>query len=220
VAGEVVEADSVATRCLPGPAGNKPTKPGGPSEQDFLDYLNDILGGGGGAQDKIARGRDFRAGMGGGVDMNLLDKGTPGWMRDRTLNPNLAGHQTPETLIAPRTGQSTEDFLDSLGRQGYDIDTISSLMGPNGYRRQEDGSWTWGWGTGPVTRGENGYQFANDGTGQGRGFSLFGETPNNNRNQDGFSLFDRRPGAEARQGMSAGAGGLLDLISGGHQFAR
>jgi hypothetical protein len=205
-----------------GPAGNKPTKPGGPSEQDFLDYLNDVLGGGGGAQDKIARGRDFRAGMGGGVDMNLLDKGTPGWMRDRTLNPNLAGHQTPETLIAPRTGQSTEDFLDSLGRQGYDIDTISSLMGPNGYKRQEDGSWTWGWGTGPVTRGENGYQFANDGTGQGgSGFSLFNPPPGNNRGANGgHSLFDRPRGGEDARPQGGGMGGLLDLISGGHQFAR
>ncbi len=226
-------------RGTPGPT--DPAQPrGGGSEDDFYSFLDEFFNGISGRGPAEA-GRNFRQGFGAGVDMNLLDKGTPGWMRDRTLNPNLAGNPTPETPIAPRDGQSFEDYLDSLGRQGYDIDTISSLLGPNGYRRQEDGSWTWGWGTGPVTRGENGYQFAN-GTGPGAdtGFSLFGPGPGNNRDGEsfvgfggdgsvrgtgatgsGFSLFDRRPGGEeGGRPQGGGVNGLLDLIMGGDYFAR
>jgi hypothetical protein len=205
-------------RGTPGPAGPAQPRGGAPTQDDFFGWLSDMFGSSGSGPQEAGRG--FRQGFGAGVDMNLLDKGTPGWMRDRTLNPNMAGHGTPETPIAPQSGQSFEDYLNSLSRQGYDTDTISSLLGPNGYQRQEDGSWTWGWGTGPVTRGESGYQFAND-TGGGGGFSAFGPGPGNNRGQGGgLSLFDRRPGGEDGMRMQGGMGGLVDLLLGGQHFAR
>lgn len=204
-----------------GPAGPARPRGGAPTEDDFWAWLNDMF-------DPTQRGpaeagRNFRQGFGAGVDMNLLDKGQPGgWIRDRTLNPNMAGHRTPDTLPQPRPGQSFESYLDDLARQGLDTESIASIVGPGGFRRNDDGSWDWGWGTGPVTRGANGYQFANDGD-QGGGFSAFGPGPGNNRGQGGgFSLFDRRPGGEDGMRMQGGAGmgGLIDLLLGGQHFAR
>jgi hypothetical protein len=213
-------------RGTPGPAGPARPRGGQPTEDDFFGWLSDMFGGGG-PEDKIARGRDFRAGMGGGVDMNLLDKGQPGgWVRDRTLNPNMAGHRTPDTIPQPRAGQGVQEYMDELARLGFDTESIASLIGPSGFGvNRETGQMTgdWGWGTGPVTRGENGYQFANgSGPGAGTGFSLFGPGPGNNRDpQGGFSLFDRRPGAgDGARMQGGGMGGLMDLILGGQNFAR
>lgn len=210
-----------------GPTGNKPGgggRGGQPTQDDFLAFLDEIFGGVS-ARGPRAAADNFRQGFGAGVDMNLLDKGTPGWTRDRTLNPNMAGHRTPDTIPQPRAGQSVQEYMDELARQGVDTESIASLLGPNGFRVGDDGKMTgeWGWGTGPVTRGDNGYQFANQGGGQapGSGYSMFGPGPGNNRGPGGgFSLFDRRPGGEDRQQLAGGVGGLMDLILGSGVFAR
>lgn len=214
-----------AGRGTPGPTGPARPRGGQPTQDDFLSFLDEFFGGVS-ARGPRAAGESFRQGFGAGVDMNLLDKGTPGWTRDRTLNPNMAGHRTPDTIPQPRAGQSSQEYMDELARLGYDTDSIASLLGPYGFGVNRDtGEMTgeWKWGTGPVTRGDNGYQFAN-GTGPGAGgssgFSLFGQGPGNNRDpQGGFSLFDRRPSIEERRELS-GMGGLSDLISGGLNFAR
>jgi hypothetical protein len=141
-------------------------------------------------------GPQARAATEGGVNVNNLDLGTPSWMRDLTSGTrNTAGFPLP-TPWAPEQGsgglfkdqngtwftgnasQTLDDYLSQLHEMGLDQGSIGSLLGPYGFRQDDTGGWSWAWGTGPVMRGENGYQFARDAVGGGTGGGENRETRN------------------------------------------
>lgn len=124
----------------------------------------------------------MREGIFGGVDTNYLDFGTPGWTRDPTtgvLNTSGFPGATPTgpqsgSLDLFGTGQGVpfenfDQFITRLHDSGMTNAEISAFVGPNGFRQDDAGNWTWGWGTGPVIRdpttGE--YLFANQRVTQG-----------------------------------------------------
>jgi hypothetical protein len=109
------------------------------------------------------------------------------WMRDPTSGTrNTAGFPLP-TPWAPGqgggslftdpsgawyvggSGQTLDDYLTQLHEMGMDQESIGSLLGPYGFRQDDAGGWSWAWGTGPVVRTEDGYQFARDAVGGGTG---------------------------------------------------
>ncbi len=142
---------------------NQSAGPGpGASPQDILDW---IMGGPSRRRDRDspAPGPGMRDAILGGVDPSNLDMGTPGWMRDRTTGIANTNGFPGSTPSAPLPGESWDQFANWLHDSGMRQEDIGAMLGPYGYRQNEAGGWEWGWGTGPVVRGENGYQFANQG---------------------------------------------------------
>ena len=127
------------------------------------DPLGDLLGWLTGRRDRVGPGHSLRDSIGGGVDTGNLDKGTPGWLRDPTTGVHNTGGFPGPTPFGPNSGESFDSYLTRLHDAGFDSGSIGSMLGPYGYRQNDAGGWEWGWGTGPVVRGENGYQFANQG---------------------------------------------------------
>jgi hypothetical protein len=97
--------------------------------------------------------------------------GTPGWLSDPTTGVVDTAGMPRATPTAPLPGQSWDDYLNQLSDQGFGLNDLMNFIGGGyGYTRNPDsGEWQWGWGTGPVVRGENGYQFARDAGGGGGG---------------------------------------------------
>ncbi len=99
-----------------------------------------------------------------GIDAGNIDRGTPGWMRNPTTGTNDTAGMPLPTPRVPQPGESEGQYMDYLHGLGYGVDDIFGLMGGGrGFERDTGtGEWGWdGWGTGPVVRGQDGYQFAN-----------------------------------------------------------
>lgn len=113
--------------------------------------------------DPLGPGPGLRESIGGGVNTNNIDMGTPGWMRDPTAGVHNTGGMPGPTPFAPNPGDTFDSYLTRLHDAGFDSGSIGSMLGPNGFKQNDQGGWDWGWGTGPVIRGADGYQFANQG---------------------------------------------------------
>lgn len=102
---------------------------------------------------------DFR-----GYDVGNLDRGMPGHLSDPTTSLSRPGFPNP-TPRAPMAGETSDSYMTWLHDAGFSQDDIASLVGRNGYhvdpQSGELGGWQWG--AGPVVRGGDGYQFANQG---------------------------------------------------------
>jgi hypothetical protein len=147
-----------------------------------------------------------------GVNTNNLGRGTPGWVEDPTAGVvDTSGMPLP-TIPAPRPGESFDQYQTQLHDLGYSQDSIASIVGrygfnpgatygvptPGGGPLTQPGGW--GWGTGPVVRGPDGYTFANDPSVNSPGV---GNKPN---------------AADRIGGAGIGGGGLLDLLLGGVRY--
>lgn len=125
-----------------------------------------------------------------GVNFNNLDKGTPGWLRDPTQGiQNTAGMPLP-TLPDPK-GMTADQYITLLHDLGFTQEDIAGVVSnygfnignpqagppsPDGHNPGDADNVSFGWGTGPVVRGANGYMFANGSGGGGNGRSQ--QTPN------------------------------------------
>lgn len=120
--------------------------------------------------------------MFGGVDVNNIDFRTPGWLGDPTTGIlNTAGmpNATPFAPDSNNRGgysQAFDEYLNRLHDQGLSTNDIMSLLGPYGYKIDDNGDFQWQWGSGPVVRGDNGYTFARQASGGGGG-AAGGEKP-------------------------------------------
>lgn len=148
-------------------------------------------------RDRVGPGGSLRDSIGGGVDPNNLDMGTPGWMRDPTSGVHNTGGFPGATPFAPNPGENFDSYLTRLHDAGFDSGSIGGMLGPNGFKQNDQGGWEWGWGTGPVVRGADGYQFAN----QGPSFDVHvGGSP-----QDQTPWYHQ--GTQGGRGGGGGAGG-------------
>lgn len=148
-----------------GNGGGKPS-PGKPTAAPTpADDLLALLLGSRGTPNRFgaAQGPGLRGSVLGGVDVNNIDKGTPGWQQDPTTGIANTRGMPNGTPFGPDPGESFDHYLTRLHDSGLDSDAIGSMLGPNGFRQNDAGEWEWGWGTGPVVHGPNGYQFANQG---------------------------------------------------------
>ncbi len=51
--------------------------------------------------------------------------------------------------------------MDYLHGLGFGVEDLFGMLGDRGFDEDGSGNWSWkGWGSGPVVRGPNGYQFA------------------------------------------------------------
>lgn len=150
----------------PGAAVSKPLSgPKSSSPADILEWLSglgDLPGGLTEAAQNRMTGADLRNQQFGGIDVGNLDRGTPGWLFDPTTGIVNTGGFPGATLQAPHDQQSFDSYLTQLHDLGFSNESISTVLGRQGYQQNEDGGWNWNWGAGPVVRGDNGYQFARD----------------------------------------------------------
>lgn len=157
-----------------GGGSGKPGKPSGPGKGtqapgnsaplDFLSWLVQNRG----SENRwgAAPGPGLRGSVGGGVDVNNIDKGTPGWMQDPTTGIWDTRGMPNATPSGPNPGESFDSYLARLHDSGLDSEAIGGLVGPYGFHQNESGDWEQGWGTGPVIRGPGGYQFGNQAGGR------------------------------------------------------
>lgn len=142
----------------------KPTGPasGGGSGDPNLDFLSWLVSSRGDPNRwGAAMGPGLRQNIGGGVDPNNIDKGTPGWMQDPTTGIWDTRGMPNATPSGPEPGESFDHYLTRLHDSGLDSEAIGGLVGPYGFHQTDAGDWEQGWGTGPVIHGPDGYQFAN-----------------------------------------------------------
>jgi len=167
-----------------GPGGPNTGKPGGggqsPSGSQAGPYSPQAEPGQAG-RPRLGIGGHGTDSMFGGVDVNNIDYRTPGWLRDPTTGILNTAGMPNATPFAPtrcnRGGpnQAFDAYLNQLHDQGLSTDDIISLLGPYGYRIDNNGDFQWQWGSGPVVRGDNGYAFARQASGGGGGGA--GEKP-------------------------------------------
>lgn len=149
-----------------GKGGGKNTKP--TQTDPAAEFLSWLFGSRGeGNRWGAAPGPGLRPNIGGGVDVNNIDKGTPGWMQDPTTGIWDTRGMPNATPFGPNPGESFDSYLGRLHDSGLDSEAIGGLVGPYGFHQNEKGEWEQGWGTGPVIRGPGGYQFANENRGGG-----------------------------------------------------
>lgn len=169
-------------------AGTKPIAGARPGGGGTPVPLGQVPGSGDGSVPRGAQinlGTTMRENIFGGVDTNNLDHRTPGWLRDPTTGimntsgfpnatpfaPTSGGYRTSMGQLIP--GQNFDDYATALHDAGYNSEDILSLLGPYGYRQDDQGNWQWGWGTGPVMRDPvtGAYGFARDFSGRQLGAS-------------------------------------------------
>jgi hypothetical protein len=160
-----------------GAGGGKNNKP----PDDVAGFL-DWLAGSRGQPNRwgAAPGPGLRDDIRGGVDVNNIDRGTPGWQEDPTTGTWDTRGMPNATPTGPEPGESFDHYLTRLHDSGLGADAIGGLIGPNGFHQNENGDWEQGWGTGPVIRGTGGYEFANAAGGRAGlgGGGLGGLSPN------------------------------------------
>jgi len=148
-----------------GAGGRSPGKPGKTPAQD-LPAPGAGLGTRPGPHYSQNLSQDYR-----GVDTSNLDRGTPGYVQDPTTGIQDTAGMPMGTLPAPKPGESYQDYMTQLHDLGYSQDSIASIVGRYGFGPGPVGPGPsgegWNWGTGPVMRGDTGYQFANQAPGLG-----------------------------------------------------
>ena len=153
----------------PQPAGNPRQGAPASGSDPFLAWLESMLGGPLGSDARHTPfGAVLRDGYA-GVDVGNIDRGTPGWRRDPTTGVHDTSGMPLPTPRPPQSGESESGYIDYLHGLGFGVEDIFGILGDRGFHRNDDGNWNWsGWGTGPVVRGANGYEFARQ-TGGGSG---------------------------------------------------